>query len=89
MKTVKIDARGMHYTPLNQKIRAAVADGAEEIILDNILGQRFIGDGLRGNVRIIVNGVPGGDLGIFMSGPTCIVHELHIFNPVKKRSDIF
>ena len=51
MKTVKIDAKGMHYTPLNQKIRAAVADGVEEIILDNVLGQRFIGDGLRGNVR--------------------------------------
>ena len=74
MKTVKIDARGMHYTPLNQKIRAAVADGAEEIILDNVLGQRFIGDGLRGNVRIIINGVPGGDLGMFMSGPTCIIY---------------
>jgi glutamate synthase domain-containing protein 3 len=74
MKTVKIDARGMHYTPLNQKIRAAVADGAEEIVLDNVLGQRFIGDGLRGNVRIIINGVPGGDLGMFMSGPTCIIH---------------
>jgi glutamate synthase domain-containing protein 3 len=74
MKTVRIDAKGMHYTPLNQKIRAAVADGAEEIILDNVLGQRFIGDGLRGNVRVIINGVPGGDLGMFMSGPTCIVN---------------
>src|SRR5690554_2749990 len=74
MKTVRIDARCMHYTPLNQKIRAAVADGAEEIILDNVLGQRFIGDGLKGNVRLIINGVPGGDLGMFMSGPTCIVN---------------
>jgi glutamate synthase domain-containing protein 3 len=74
MKTVKIDAKGMHYTPLNQKIRAAVAEGAEEIILDNVLGQRFIGDGLRGNVKITINGVPGGDLGMFMSGPVCIIH---------------
>jgi hypothetical protein len=38
MKTVRIDAKCMHYTPLNQKIRAAVAEGAEEIILDNVLG---------------------------------------------------
>lgn len=74
MKTVRIDAKGMHYTPLNQKIRAAVADGTEEIIIDNVLGQRFIGDGVRGDVRIIINGVPGGDLGMFMSGPTCIVN---------------
>ncbi|MGB9929674.1 MAG: hypothetical protein ACPK85_14945 [Methanosarcina sp.] len=74
MKTLRIDAKGMHYTPLNQKVRAAVAEGVEEIILDNVLGQRFIADGLRGNVKIIINGVPGGDLGMFMSGPVCIIH---------------
>jgi len=72
---MKIDAKGLHYTPLNQKIRAAVAAGVREIVLDNVNGQRFIGNGLRGeDVRIIINGVPGGDLGMFMSGPTCIVH---------------
>jgi glutamate synthase domain-containing protein 3 len=74
MSRVTIDANGMHYTPLNQKIRQAVADGAEEIVLNNVLGQRFIADGLKGNVTIIVNGVAGGDLCMFMSGPTCIVH---------------
>ena len=41
MKTTRIDAKGIHYTPLNQKIRAAIADGAGEIILDNVLGQRL------------------------------------------------
>jgi len=75
MTAVRIDAKNLHYTPLNQQIRAAVADGAKEIILDNVLGQRFIGDGLRGeDVTITVNGVPGGDLGMFMSGPTIIVN---------------
>ncbi len=76
MKNSKtIDAKGMHYTPLNKEIRAAVKDGVTEIILNNINGQRFIGNGLRGeDVTIIVNGVPGGDLCMFMSGPTCIVH---------------
>jgi glutamate synthase domain-containing protein 3 len=73
-KTVRIDAKGMHYTPLNRAIREAVALGAEEIVLDHVMGQRFIADGLRGEVRIIINGVPGGDLGMFMSGPTCIIH---------------
>jgi glutamate synthase domain-containing protein 3 len=72
--TIRIDAKGMHYTPLNKAIRAAVASGARKIELDNIMGQRFIADGLRGDVEIIINGVPGGDLGMFMSGPTCIVH---------------
>ncbi|WML68337.1 MAG: hypothetical protein METHP_01952 [Methanoregula sp. SKADARSKE-2] len=75
MTAVRIDAQGIHYTPLNQMIRAAVASGAKEINLDNVLGQRFIGDGLRGNdVTITINGVPGGDLGMFMSGPTIIVN---------------
>lgn len=75
MKPVRIDAKDLHYTPLNQKIRAAVDNGAKEIVIDNVLGQRFIGDGLRGEgVTITVNGVPGGDLAMFMSGPTIIVN---------------
>ncbi len=68
-----IDVKGMHYTPLNKQIRAAVASGVREIVLNNVLGQRFIANGLRGDVRITVNGVPGGDLGMFMSGPECEV----------------
>jgi glutamate synthase domain-containing protein 3 len=72
---IRIDAEGLHYTPLNQMIRAAIADGVKEIIVDNVLGQRFIGDGIRGeDVTITLNGVPGGDLAMFMSGPTIIVH---------------
>jgi glutamate synthase domain-containing protein 3 len=75
MQKVHIDAKGLHYTPLNEKIRAAVAGGATEITIENVLGQRFIGDGLRGDgVTITLNGVPGGDLGMFMSGPTIIVN---------------
>jgi len=75
MKSVRIDAKDLHYTPLNQQIRSAVASGAKEIVIDNVLGQRFIGDGLRGDgVTITVNGVPGGDLAMFMSGPTIIVN---------------
>jgi glutamate synthase domain-containing protein 3 len=75
MEPVRIDARNLHYTPLNQQIRKAVADGVKEIVIDNVLGQRFIADGLRGDdVTITINGVPGGDLAMFMSGPTVIVH---------------
>jgi glutamate synthase domain-containing protein 3 len=74
MPSVVIDAKGMHYTPLNQLIRNAVADGAKEIVIRNVMGQRFIGDGLTGDATIILEGVPGGDLGMFMKGPTIIVH---------------
>lgn len=75
MSTLTIDTKDIHYTPLNQQIRKAIAEGVKEITLNNVLGQRFIGDGLRGDdVTITVNGVPGGDLAMFMSGPTIIVH---------------
>ena len=60
---------------LTSRTRKAISEGAKEIVIDNVLGQRFIGDGLKGdNVKITVNGVPGGDLAMFMSGPTIIVH---------------
>jgi glutamate synthase domain-containing protein 3 len=68
-----IDVKGMHYSPLNKQIRAAVASGVKEIVLNNVLGQRFIGNGVRGDAKITINGVPGGDLGMFMSGPECEV----------------
>lgn len=75
MSRMIIDAKDLHYTPLNKQIRKAIADGIKEIVIDNVLGQRFIGDGLRGDdVTITVNGVPGGDLAMFMSGPTIIVY---------------
>lgn len=69
MDEIVIDAAGMHYTPLNKQIRAAVAAGVKRIRLDNVLGQRFIANGVRGDVAIEIHGVPGGDLGMFMSGP--------------------
>lgn len=69
-KEIIIDADEMHYTPLNKAIRSAVRDGVSKIRIENVLGQRFIADGLRGDVSITVHGIPGGDLGMFMSGPT-------------------
>jgi glutamate synthase domain-containing protein 3 len=70
----RIDASDLPYTRLNQLIRAAVSAGKREIEIEHVLGQRFIADGLKGEVLITIHGVPGGDLGMFMSGPTCIVH---------------
>jgi glutamate synthase domain-containing protein 3 len=75
MGLVRINAKDVPYQSLNHRIRALVASGEKEIVLDNILGQRFIGNGIRGDdITITVNGVPGGDLAMFMSGPTIIVN---------------
>lgn len=65
-----IDAKGIHYKALNEKIRQSMLEGEQEIVLENVNGQRYIGDGLTGDVRIIIKGTPGNDLGAFMNGPT-------------------
>ncbi len=70
-----IDAKGMHYTLLNRKIHEAIKTGKREIILNNVNGQRFIGDGLIEKVKLTINGVPGNDLGAFMNGPEIIVNN--------------
>ncbi len=70
-----IDAKNLHYKILNEKIIEAVKSGADEIILNNINGQRYIAAGLKDDARIIVNGVPGNDLGAFMDGPKIIVNS--------------
>lgn len=73
---LKINAKGLHYQELNQKIHQAVSDGVKEIILDNVNGQRYIGSGLKcEEVKITINGVPGNDLAAFMDGPTIIVNS--------------
>jgi len=75
MDTEIIDASGLHYTPLNAMIRKMIGEGKKKIVINNVCGQRFIGDGIKGDdIEITVNGVPGGDLGMFMSGPTLIIH---------------
>ena len=70
-----IDAKGVYYRLLNQMIREAVANGEKELHLKSVNGQRYIGDGLQGDVQITIDGVPGNDLAAFMDGPTIIVHS--------------
>ena len=40
---MKINADGLHFQVLNEQIRSCTD---EEIVLDNVLGQRYIGAGL-------------------------------------------
>src|SRR5690242_12779539 len=66
-----IDANGVYYRQLNEAIRGVIADGAKTIRLSHINGQRYIGNALSGkDLRIEIDGVPGGDMAMFMNGPT-------------------
>ena len=72
---MRIDAKGVCYRELNELIHRAVDNGEKEIVLDNVNGQRYIGDGLSCDIKITVNGVPGNDLAAFMDGPTIVVNS--------------
>ena len=71
---MRIDAEGLHYQPLNSQVHAAAESGIEEFLLDNVRGQRYIGAGLNSGLRIMINGVPGNDLGAFMNGTQIVVN---------------
>lgn len=71
---MEINAKDVYYKDLNEQIREAVADGVKEITLNNVNGQRYIGDGISAKgVTITINGIPGNDLAAFMDGPTIVV----------------
>lgn len=73
---VVIDGKGVYYKTLNEQIREELDRGATEVVLDNVIGQRYIGTGLAfAGVTVTVNGVPGNDLAAFMNGPTLVVNE--------------
>ncbi|GAW92009.1 hypothetical protein [Calderihabitans maritimus] len=70
---VTIDAKGIYYKDLNEKIKEVLANGAEEIRLLNVNGQRYIGDCISGRQRIIIEGTPGNDMAAYMDGLELIV----------------
>jgi glutamate synthase domain-containing protein 3 len=71
-----IDSGGVYYKTLNEQIREEIESGASDVVLDNVIGQRYIGTGLAyPGVTVTVNGVPGNDLAAFMNGPTLVVND--------------
>ena len=73
---ITIDAAGMHYKELNRLIREGIKKGIKKFFLENVNGQYYIGDGIKGDdVVININGIPGNDLGAFMDGPTLIANN--------------
>ena len=61
---MNITANDMHFRALNEEIKSC-ADS--EIVIDNCIGQRYIGDGLSGK-KITINGTPGNALGAYLNG---------------------
>lgn len=72
MKKAEIDAKKLYYKELNEQIHQLICQGVKLIRLRNVNGQRYIGDGIRGKIRIEIEGVPGNDLAAFMDGPTIV-----------------
>jgi glutamate synthase domain-containing protein 3 len=79
---VVIDARGVHYRELNERVadllrrhqaEAGRADAQLRVKLTGVCGQRYIACGLRSTVHIDIEGVPGNDLAAFAEGPTVTV----------------
>ena len=77
-KTIEIDAfpngEPLKYQILNEKIHEAIREGYDRLILNDVCGQRFIAASLQGDLELIINGIPGNDLGVFMDGPKIIVN---------------
>ena len=69
-----VDAAGIYYSELNRTIKDYLRDGENEIVLKNVNGQRYIGDGITGSQRITIDGIPGNDLAAFMNGLEIIVN---------------
>lgn len=69
-----INAQGIYYKNLNEKIRDLIDGGVQEIQLDNVNGQRYIAVGLSGAQKITINGIPGNNLASLMDGLTVVVY---------------
>lgn len=66
----RIDAAGMDFTELNEKLRLS---GTGKAVVDNCLGQRYIGCAAR-DITIEINGTPGNALGSYLDGAKLIVN---------------
>ena len=64
-----LDADNIYYRELNKQIRELVAQGETEFEITNVRGQRYIADGLDGDIKFLIHGVPGQDMAAFMRGP--------------------
>ena len=69
MKTMLINAEGMDFQELNETIRES---SDPDIVIENCLGQRYIGSGTSGR-NLTILGTPGNALAAYMDGSRIIV----------------
>ena len=69
----RINASRFDHRTLNEKIRAAISSGTDEVDVVGCLGERFIAAGLSsGSIRI--GGTPGNALGAYLNGASITVY---------------
>ena len=68
---MRIDAKNLSYKELNEQIRAT---DDKEIIVDNSMGHRYIGNGIS-DKTIEINGTAGNGLGAYLNGGTIIARS--------------
>lgn len=66
---MNINANEKYFKSLNDEVRSAAE---HDITIENCNGQRYIGAGMSGK-HLIINGVPGNDLGCYLNGGTITV----------------
>lgn len=64
-----IDANGLDFSELNDRIRANGLD----CVIRNCLGQRFLAAGMSGK-HIVIDGIPGNALGAYLAGADITVN---------------
>jgi len=65
---VRLSAKDLTKLELNRAIRLAAAEGADAILVDDVNGQYYLGAGMKGKLRLVVNGIPGNDLACYLDG---------------------
>jgi len=70
----RIKVGTMPYKELNYLIYKKSRTGFKNFILDDVVGQRYIGAGMNYGIKIEVNGIPGQDVGVFNGGSTIVVN---------------
>ncbi|MFA7073904.1 MAG: hypothetical protein WC234_01805 [Endomicrobiaceae bacterium] len=68
MANISIEVNLRQAKELNKEIKEKSLT-YDTITLKNVFGQRYIGCGVSGKVKIIIDGVPGNDLAAYMDGP--------------------
>jgi glutamate synthase domain-containing protein 3 len=65
------NGRAIDYRTLNCLLRRIMQGGQKHIVLEGVLGQRYIASTAdRKDLKIDIHGTPGNDLGAFLDGPT-------------------